>query len=529
MRVLALLLAGAFIIAPISVRADDGAAALLSKHKAFVGWQFGDGTFSSLDMTGDTVYRAKDGTMKKRGTNRFLGSGVAYRMQYTNPETHTTYDDGFTGRIYWTSDENGFTRPELGDVTKYNLAFDMLRNEATTEMQAQSRGTATIDGTTVDVVRVSDPNSFDIDLYVDPQTGAYKRAVIDPDGIYDTQMNILAYADALPGKKVISKWSYGDDAGTGYSEWTSFKPNVAVTPEDLHPPKPIAYWTFGSGMPAQVRLTQYRIYVRAKINGVEGNFVFDSGDGGGVLLTQDFAARAHVKTVGSVTGYGIGGAAKQSLARIDTLQLGDSVLHNVVVQSQDLGYQWSKEEGVDYAADGLIGYDILAAAVVSLNLDAGTMTIEDPQTANVDDSKGLSATVDLTDAIPRLPMKIDNVQVNASLDTGNAGYVLYSPDLRMKYGVRTMVSTGIMGQAGDIVYQSSGGYIGGIGGASKANCGVLDDISLGPIIYKSVAACETQEWSGREILIGIDFLRHFNYVFDYPHARIVIIPRSGDS
>ena len=49
-----LLLAGVLIagsiMLPNAATADDTAAALLSKHKAYVGWEFGDGTFKTLRL-----------------------------------------------------------------------------------------------------------------------------------------------------------------------------------------------------------------------------------------------------------------------------------------------------------------------------------------------------------------------------------------------------------------------------------------------------------------------------------------------
>jgi predicted aspartyl protease len=493
---------------PLTARGDD-AAALLAKHKAFVGWQFGDGSLASVATDGAGMDRQKDGTYKPGFTFHKTRAGVAYRTDYKilgkRPHENST---GFTGRVYWASDENGFTRPELGDVQRYNLAFDLLFNEATTSLPGTVKGTATVDGMPTTIVGVTDPNSYPIDLYVDPNTGEYKRAVIDPDGLYQTTINILSYTDASAGKKIISKWSYGSKE-SGYDEITKITPGIAVTPEDLHPPKAIAYWTFGK-TPARVKLSDERIYVTAKVNGVEGTFIFDSGDGGGILLSQDFAGRANVKVVGSVKGVGVGGVASQSAVRIDSLQIGGSTLHNVVAQAQDMGYKPFHEEN-GLSADGLIGYDILAGAVVSLNLDAGTMLVQDPSITSVDSSKGLLAVVDLTDAIPRLPAKIDGIDVNASLDTGNAGYVLYGPDLRSKYGLTMMTHLA---------------RVGGIGGWSFAQCGSLGDVTIGPIVYKAVAGCEDQDWSGREILLGLDFLRHFNYIFDYPHAQIVIIPRN---
>lgn len=66
------------------------------------------------------------------------------------------------------------------------------------------RHAATIDGRSVDAVRVNVPNGYPIDLSIDPATGAYAQAVIDPGGSYETTFHILRYSDALPGKRLIT-------------------------------------------------------------------------------------------------------------------------------------------------------------------------------------------------------------------------------------------------------------------------------------------------------------------------------------
>ena len=58
-------------------------------------------------------------------------------------------------------------------------------------------------------------------------------------------------------------------------------------------------------------------------------------------------------------------------------------------------------------------------------------------------------------------------------------------------------------------------------------CGQLRSISLGPLSYEKPYACSTKALSGNEILVGIDFLRHFNFVFDYPEGLIMMVPRKG--
>jgi len=498
MRLLCILFAGALTLAPLFARADD-AATLLAKHRAFVGWQFGDGTFRTLVLSGDVVHGGK----KVIETRKIL-AGAVKRVEDKDLKHGWTTQSGFTGHVYWASDENGFTRPELGDVQRYLIASDLTFNEAASELSGKIVGSANVDGSSTTIVRVTPENADTLDLYIDPATGAYKRVVLDPRGTYETTWDILAYADALPGKKLISKYK---EPGSDYlDEWTKFIPNAPIAAADVHPPAQTATWTFASGNPFPIKLAANRIFIDAKVNGVPGRFILDTGDGGGVLLKQQFADRAHVKATGSIVGYGFGGSANESTVRIDALGVGGNTLHNLYATSQRFDYNTFQD------ADGLIGFDLLAGAVVSLDLGSQTMTIKDPATTPVDSNKGLLAVVDLTQAIPRLPMKLDNIDVNVELDSGTPDLIVYGHDLVFKYGLRTL--------------SNPNWEIGGIGGTERVACGTLDSLSVGPIVYRSPFACESGDFDGREALVGLDFMRHFNWVFDYPHAQIIIIPRN---
>jgi hypothetical protein len=69
-------------------------------------------------------------------------------------------------------------------------------------------------------------------------------------------------------------------------------------------------------------------------------------------------------------------------------------------------------------------------------------------------------------------------------------------------------------------------YGGGVGsGYEIEQCGKLSSLQLGPIVYKPVPACDSDYESRNEILVGLDFMKAFNYVFDYPDGIIVMIPR----
>jgi hypothetical protein len=67
----------------------------------------------------------------------------------------------------------------------------------------------------------------------------------------------------------------------------------------------------------------------------------------------------------------LGGSSHEpDIVRIDSLALGSNVLHNVLAaQSREPGFP---------GEDGLIGFDVLASAIVDVDRDFQQMTIFDP-------------------------------------------------------------------------------------------------------------------------------------------------------
>ncbi len=459
----------------------------------------------TLVLDGDTFERQRDGFQKRTAMLHEIRIGDAYRETVTYLSHGQVENTGYTGHIYWSSDENGFVFPARGDAAKYHVSADSLFNETTALLTGRDRGDEAVRGVACRIIRVQPPFGDAVDLYVDPQTGRYQRAVLDPGGTYETAIDILGYTDAVAGKKIISKWSY--DSGS-YREWTKIGVNVPVSPTQLHPPTPSATWMFTNPNPFQARLITApngspRIMLDATLNGVRGRFILDTG-AALIALKQDFADRAHVKPYDLVATKGIGGQVRESLARLRTLEVGGNALHNVVAEVINLG------SGTLPEADGALGTDLLGGAIVTLDLDADQMTIRDPHANEVDTSRWLTANVDLSSGIPRIPMKLDGIDVVAELDTGDAAAVLYGHDLIFKYGLTTL---------------KGAGYIAGVGGRSAVQCGQLQRISFGPIRYENPVACESPDLDGSDILVGIDFLKHFNFVFDYPQGVIVLIPR----
>ena len=482
------------------------AAALIAKHQAYVGWHAGDGVVKTLRKVGEL---RRDGKMQR--TLRYELLGVAHRWTSVD-KNELQSSSGFTGSVYWTSNENGFTVRPVGEVARYLYDDDVIDGELTEMLSPAMHGRATVDGTELPVVRLTGSIGFPIDVAIDPATGAFKRVVIDPDGKYETTINGIEYKETA-GKRFVSSFRYGDSKST-YA-FATIEPNAAITPDDLHPPKQTATWTFGQGS-APVELTQDtfpRVLVDASVNGVKARFILDTG-AASTVLTDSFLRKAGAKKLGESRIAGIGGTVGANLFRVDGIEIAGSTLHNVIARS-GLDEQWMAAEGVA----GLIGFDLLAAAIVDLNFDAKTLTIQDPAKVEPNQSDGLVVHADLSTHHIRVPMKVNRkIDVIATLDSGNPLNVLFSRDLIRRDHLTFFVNPGELG---------STRYGGGIGGLEVERCGSLDSLTMGPVEYKPVPACDSPSFGRNEVLVGLDFMKNFNYVFSYPDGIVVMRKRQN--
>ncbi len=499
------LVAGLFSLpAPPRVLAQDASAqALLAKHRAFVGWQLDDGTFKTLRLT--RRYVNADGKITERATESRVG--IVYRNTYHYPNRPGIVEDsGYTGNVFWSSDENGFTTPVYGELAKFRLSYALLFNEGTTTLKGVPRGVVTLAGKQLETLRLDVPHADPIDVDIDPSSGAYVRAIIDPDGDYETTVQVLSYTDVLPGKKLIGSFRLGDGSSDA-NAYTKIEPNVAISDSDLHPPPARASWTFVNPKPFPIDLTPTRVLVDATVNGVKGRFILDTG-ASSIFLNERFADRAKVaKISGGGTAVSLYGAERVDTRRVDSIEIGGNTLTNVVVEAQDFNARdyWGLDRQ-NY--DGLLGYDVFAAAVVRLDFQAATITITDPQ-AQLGDPPGLPIVADTSDRVPTIPMTLNgSLPVNAMLDTGNPATIIFGPDLLYKYHLRMVRRiTNVLGMG-------------------SIECGNVDTLQVGPITYGGEAACKLESGliSGRKILVGLDFLRHFTVVFDYPQGRLFLQP-----
>jgi hypothetical protein len=130
--------------------------------------------------------------------------------------------------------------------------------------------------------------------------------------------------------------------------------------------------------PQVVKLERFRKAlwkVHLTVNGVPGDFLFDTG-GGVTLLAKDFAPKVECTYWGRSTGYNMFGKRGDD-AHCDGVQLvaGEATFTPVNVGKIDFGDQFPG----DKAPDGLLSLDAFDGKAITIDQAAGTLTIETPQ------------------------------------------------------------------------------------------------------------------------------------------------------
>jgi len=482
-------------------RAADNVAALLAKHRAYVGWEMDDGSIRNLVLDGTVVHTNTDGTRTPIQRVHEIDLRVLYRSTVSGITSRTGSQEGLDLTGFWYR-VGGFTIPNIGDNRGIIFARRIVFSEAVSTLNPQLHGTATIEGVAYDILRGAIDGWKPIDLYIDPASGAIKQFVYDPDGAKPETTMIDAYTTVLSSKRVVSAWHV---PGSVYQRsYARIVPNAAVVDADLKPPAPRTTWTFAGGKPTPIDVQVDKIIVPATVNGVPGRFLLDTG--ATVAMTSRFAAKAGVKPGQATDFEGTTGIGHGAWSRADFTFGDGSILHDASVL---VGVSLPESE------DGLVGFNFLAGAIVDVDMDQARMTIYDPATSQPNEDKAIIMRVDLSNETPRTPIKLGGtLPSTAMLDSGASGMEFVTDDAFFSKVVMDR------GRSGVFAFQGASGAEG------DSRCGTIDEIDIGPVPYTSPSICFAK-WPGPgNTVMGFGFLSHFNPTFDYPDAKIVLHVRS---
>ena len=500
----------------LAVSAPSGPRAALDRHTAYVGHP--DGLVTTYQFKPASSATPAPGATYEPEKETEYRRGLLYR-QVSGAEG-VDAQDGFTGRAFWRANENHQVVILLENDARRALTSTIVESgqfDANTEVQ--DRGSRTIDGKQVDVVRIKPKDGVPADLAIDPATGAYVEVTLDPeDGRFVE--HVEGYTEIAPGVRVPSVIRYGKNTRYVLLHGEA----RAISDDELKAPSPTAKWTFGSGDPVPIEVARHtggssEVILNASINGHPGRFLLDSGAGGSIVY-QPYAGKLGLSVLGNTAFGGVAGGTKRArFARATAIRVGDNTLSNVILTVAE------PSTTVKEPLDGILGFELLANAVVHVNLADKTIAFADPAKVEAVVGKGAYAfPVNLAGNVPEIALKVGNVSTRAIFDTGDSFFATLSDNLKTSGRIVALPDEI---QIGAFTIQTAF-FFQGVDGVTPEpeTCYRLHEITIGPYRYQNATTCfASQKVFGKDGgLIGFDFLRHFNWTFDYTRNHLVLTP-----
>ncbi len=509
--------------------ATNDVAAIFAKHAAYVGQPQG------LVLTYRAKRSAKAPVPKSTPAPDDSAFGARRETTYRRGALYRQVDEfagvseqeGFTGRAFWSSNVNGFTVVDYENAARRMLTANVIEGDQLgSDVAASARGTKTIDGATADIVRITPPSGIPADVAFDQKTGGYVEVTYDPDNRWErTTVHIDGYAEIAPGIRVPSGFHTGE-----YVEWALTDKAVrAVTNDDLRGPVPTAKWNFASSDASPIDVVEHQtpypfmprgqaVHVHASIGGHVGTFLLDSG-ASSIIIYRPYADKLKMTKLGrtgfgGVNGRGVGA---RFMRLNDSIDIGKNSLSNVIVAVADGEFSGG--------IDGILGYDFLAGGLVDVDTAHQTIRILDPSAMEPTIGPGAYAfPVNLASRQPEIALKAGGVQTRAIFDTGDDFLAVLSDDLQSS---RRLIALNDQISVGGVPVDFNISFFGVDGPAQvPAKCSRLNLLEVGPYKYQNVETC----FGGANVfgrdggLIGFDFLKHFNWTFDYPESKLVLTP-----
>src|SRR6266702_2424936 len=244
------------------------------------------------------------------------------------------------------------------------------------------------------------------------------------------------------------------------------------------------------------------------------DFILDTGAGTS-LLSSELAKQLEAKVIGSKEGQSAGGKVSVSLAKVDSISVGETKLHDVDVGIVDLA-QIGKTIGAKI--DGDLGYNFLKHFRVTINYRYCEIRFDDPK--RVESFGGSARTeVPIHFASPAKPLILVDVHANGrgpfqfAIDTGTSTTAI-APELAKQLGV-----------------ESSPVGPGTTGGASvNVTAGTLESFQVGRariddlvVVVADFFSMLSQAVGARlDGIVGYNFLRNFRVVIDYPGETLTL-------
>ena len=243
-------------------------------------------------------------------------------------------------------------------------------------------------------------------------------------------------------------------------------------------------------------------------------FILDTGAGTS-LLSIELAKHLELRVIGSKEGQSAGGKVAVSLARVDSLVVGETKIDDVDVGIVDLSHIGRT---VGAKIDGDLGYNFLKYFRVTIDYRDSELRLDDPKRIE-SFRRNVRTEIAIRLASPAKPLILVNVYANGrgpfqfAIDTGTSTSAI-TPELADQLGVQTSpVGAGTTGGA-PIDFQAGSLQSFQLGGAKIDNMAVVI-----ADFFTMLNAAIGVKLDG---IVGYNFLRNYKVVIDYPGETLTL-------
>ena len=251
------------------------------------------------------------------------------------------------------------------------------------------------------------------------------------------------------------------------------------------------------------------ILLQVQVNG-SGPFEFILDTGAGTsLLSSDLAKQLEMKIVGSKKGQSAGGKVAVSLAKTDSLAVGEAELHDVDVGIVDLAHIGKT---IGAKIDGDLGYNFLKQFRLTIDYCNCEVRLDDPKRVE-NFGRSAKTEVPMRLASPAKPLILVDVRANGrgpfqfAIDTGTSTTAI-TPELAKQLGIKSSP----VGPA-----TTGGAHVDVIAGKLRSfQIGDAKIDHMAVVVADFFAMLSSAIGAKLDGIVGYNFLRNYKVVIDYP-------------
>jgi predicted aspartyl protease len=254
------------------------------------------------------------------------------------------------------------------------------------------------------------------------------------------------------------------------------------------------------------------ILLPTRVNGAGPfDFILDTGAGTSLLSTE-LAQQLNIKVLGTKEGQSAGGKVSVSLAKVESLALGQAKIEDVEVGIVDLGHIG---KAIGTKIDGDVGYNFLKHFRVTIDYQTSEIRFDDPKRIE-NFGKPSKPEIPMRLASPAKPLVLVDVYANGrgpfqfAIDTGTSTTAI-SPEAAQQLGIDSS-PIGPLTTGGSQVNVTAGNLKSfQVGGAR------IDDLVV--VVADFFAMLSQAVGAKLDGIVGYNFLRNFRVVMDYPSEK----------